>query len=73
MSKPLSKTTAGVAGSFLIIMGATGIVFTMFQQTNPGVAILIGLFSGSLAVGTGVETALRISNGNRDSTNDAAG
>lgn len=73
MSKPLSKTTAGIAGSFLLIMGATGIAFTMYQQTNPGLAILIGLFSGCLAAGTGVGTAVRMSNGSRGSTNDAAG
>jgi hypothetical protein len=73
MSKPLSKTTAGIMGSFLLTIGAAGIVFTIFQQTNPGVAIMIGLFSGCLAVGTGVGTAVRMSNGNRDSTNDATG
>ena len=72
MSKPLSKTTAGIAGSFLLTMGAAGIVFTIFQQTNPGVAIMIGLFSGCLAVGTGIATAVRMSHGNRDSTQNAA-
>lgn len=64
MSKPLSKATTGIMGSFLLIMGALGIVFTMFQQTNPGLAIMIGFFSGCLAVGTGIGTAVRMSNWN---------
>jgi hypothetical protein len=64
MNKPLSKTTAGIMGSFLLTVGAAGIVFTMFKQTNPGIAILIGLFAGCLAVGTGIGTAVRMSNRN---------
>lgn len=62
MSKSLKKTTAGFMGAALVTMGATGIVFTMLQQTNTGVAIMIGFFSGCLAVGAGIGTAVRVSN-----------
>jgi hypothetical protein len=49
-------------GAFLVTMGATGIVFTMFKQANPGLAIMIGFFAGSLAVGVGIGVGVRNSN-----------
>ena len=73
MGKPLKKATLGIVGSFLLTAGAAGIVFTMFLQKNPGIAIMIGLFSGSLAVGTGIGTAIRMSSPNRESSDNQAG
>jgi len=71
MDKPISKKLTGIAGSFLLVLGAGGICFTMFQQANPGMAILIGLFSFCVAAGTGIGTAVRMSKTNCVSADDA--
>lgn len=57
-------------GAILLTMGATGIVFTMFKQTNPGVAIMIGFSAGCLAVGVGIGVGVRNSN-NDQGSNDS--
>jgi hypothetical protein len=72
MDKPANKKVTGVAGSFLLVLGAVGICFTMFQQTNPGMAILIGLFSFCVAAGTGIGTAVSMSKTSCVSEDDTA-
>ena len=72
MSKPMNKKTAGIFGAVLWIFGATGILSAMFQQSNPGVAIIIGVCSACLVLGTRIGTVVTLSEDKGESFEEAA-
>jgi len=63
MSRPLSKTSAGLLGSGIWVIGAVGTLILIFRAQDVATAIQIGLYSGCLVVGTWINATVKFSGG----------